>query len=276
VENGTFTLLTAGQFAPEREGIGQMHCWLAKCADLYQNRRNVAPVGLLYPDEGLWQSWHQVAPRYFGIGQALLAAGVPWRVVTAEDDWSGLDVLYCLDRAPVREPIPSGLRIVSVSDLAGWEPPPPSFLARHKIARSAASWVAGRLFQTYFRSRLARRLVDGLGLVHFFWQTPLFRLPPAPTRQALVAELGKRPHPRVTAEAPVLVELWRQGDKLQLHLVNYASEPQPVKVDLGQSISGRAVSPDNPTVEFTHRTLDVLLDVYTVIDYSAESHTTVV
>ena len=269
VEDGTFTLLTAERFAPQRQAIGHTHRWLAKHADLYQNRENAAPVGLLYPGHALWQAWDRLAPLYFGVGQTLLAAGVPWRVLTLQDDLSGLKVLFCFGEAPTGVSTPSGLRIIAVPDLPGWTSPSPSFLARHGTARSVTSRLLGWLFRGHFRRRWARWLANRLGMVHFFLQSPYFRLPPPAARQSLLAALGERPYPRVTAEVPVLVELWRQGERWQLHLVNYAAGPQRVTVVFDRPVTGQAISPDGPVVKLSGQCFDVALDVYTVLLYTS-------
>lgn len=278
VEDGEFTLLTAERFAPQRAAIGAIHRWLADHAGLYHDRRNAAPVGLFYPGDALWQDWNRLAALYFGIGQALLAAGIPWRVVAHDGEGAvdgglaGLKVLLCLGEAPAGSALPPSLQVVPVPDLAGWAPRPPSFLGRHKAAHGLASGVVGWLFQAYFRHRWARQLADTLGLVHFFWQTPFFRLPPAPAREALLAAVDEWPHPRVTAADPVLVELWQQDDMHQLHLVNYAAAPQSIQVNLGHAVQGRILSPDRPPqdedgVGFHAASLELDLDVYTVLEY---------
>jgi len=196
-------------------------------------------------------------------------------VVTGEDDWAGLEVLLYLGQVPSRAASVPGLRTVAVDDLPGWAPPAPSFLARHATIRGLASRGIGWSFQAYFRWRPVRRLVDGLGLVHFFWQTPFFRLPPVAAREALLQAMGDRPCPNVRAAAPVLAEVWRQGGGWQLHLVNYATEPQAVRVEFGRAVQGQVLSPDGPArqgepgsgSEFQGADLDLVLDVYTVLAY---------
>ena len=65
VEEGQFTLLTADSFRVQRLAIGKAHRWLEERADLFSpDRENVAPVGLLYPGERLWQDWARVAPAF--------------------------------------------------------------------------------------------------------------------------------------------------------------------------------------------------------------------
>jgi hypothetical protein len=268
VEDGEFTLLTAERFGPQRKAIGNLHRWLAGQAGLYQERENAARVGLLHPGDALWQAWGQLAPLYFGAGQTLLAAAIPWRVVAGKPHLADLDLLLCFGAIPDEGAVPPGLRVVPVQELPGWAPRPLSFLARHRGLRSAVSRLVGWLFQSYFRWRWWRQLVDRLGLQHFFWQTPFFRLPPVPAREALLEALGERPYPRVMAGAPVLAEVWRKGKGWQLHLVNYGAGPQPVTVEFGQPVRGTILSPDGPAgVVLEGQSVEIGLDVYAVLDY---------
>jgi hypothetical protein len=268
VEDGEFTLLTAERFGPQREAIGDLHRWLAEQAGLYQGRENAARVGLLHPGDALWQAWGQLAPLYFGAGQTLLAEGIPWRVVARREHLADLDLLLCFDPAPDEDAMPPGLRLVSVSELPGWAPRPQSVLARYRRLRLMASRLVGWLFQSYFRRRWWRQLVDRLGLQHFFWQSPFFRLPPVPAQEALLEALGERPYPRVRSGIPVLVEAWRRGEGWQLHLVNYGSKPQPVTVEFGQPVRGTILSADEPAdAVFEGLSVEIELDVYTVLDY---------
>ena len=150
---------------------------------------------------------------------------------------------------------------------------PPSFLARHARTRSLVAGVVGWLFQAYFKWRWARQLADRSGLVHKVWQTTFFRLPPASARETLLAALGQRPYPRLTAEDPVLVELWQQGETWQLHLVNYAANPQTVKIEFGRMVQGQGITPDETVearavAEFRASVLEFVLDVYAVLEYS--------
>lgn len=268
VEDGEFTLLTAERFGPQRKAIGNLHRWLAEQAGLYQGRQNVVRVGFLHPGDALWQAWSQLAPLFFGAGQTLLAAGIPWRVVAEKGQMADLDLLFCFGPAPDESAIPPGLRVVSVLELPGWAPRPLSFLGRHRRLRSVFSRVVGWLFQSYFRWHWWRQLVDRLGLQHLFWQTPFFRLPPVPAREALLEAVGERPYPRVRSGDPVLVEVWRKGEGWQLHLVNYAASPQPVTIEFGQPVRGTILSPDGPAeAVFEGLSVEIELDVYTVLDY---------
>jgi hypothetical protein len=72
----------------------------------------------------------------------------------------------------------------------------------------------------------------------------------------------------------VLAELWQQDDMHQLHLVNYAAEPQPIQVDLDHAVQGRILSPDQPPKDeddarFHTASLKLNLDVYVLLEYPA-------
>ncbi|NOR82921.1 MAG: hypothetical protein GQ526_05450 [Ardenticatenales bacterium] len=267
VEDGVLSLLTADKFAPRREAVGLIHRWLAENEDLYSDRQNAAAVGLLYPDEALWWAWDRVAPAYWGAGQTLLAAGIPWRVVTREDDLSDLEVLLCFERLAAGDVSLTG-RLIVVPELPGWEFPRSSWLARSGAARAAVSGGAGWLVRQRLHRRWARQLAKRLGLTRLR-QSPFFRLPTASARGRLMEALAEVPFPRLVAEVPVLAELWRKGEMRQLHLVNYGADPVTVRVEFGRRVSGWLLSPDRPMRSEIGPAagLDVSLDVYTVIQF---------
>ena len=197
-------------------------------------------------------------------------AGVPWRVVTSEEDWSGLEVLYCFANVLQDRRQPQDLRMVSVPDLPGWRLAKPTFLARHAAVRSMVCKVLGRLFQAYFRRRWMRGLVDGLGLVHAFWGTPHFRLPSASARQTLLATLSERVYPRVDSGSPVLAEVWQRGETLQLHLANYADSVQTVAVAFGRPVIGEATCFPGGSTPFRGSAVELELDLYAVLEYAPQ------
>jgi hypothetical protein len=281
VEDGTFTLLTAERYAPQRAAIGQIHHWLADHADLYRNRENAASVALLYPGDELWQDWDRLASPYFAVAQALLAAGIPWRVVTEEDDLTGIDVLICFSQSLSAGSLASNLTVVPALALPDWESPQPSLLARRAGLRSVVGGAVGWLFQAYMRWSGVRRLGDSLGLPQLIIQSPHFVLASHAARQALLAALGEPRQPQVSAEIPVLAELWRKGDQHQLHLVNYGSEPQVVSVDFGEPVCGRLLTPDVSAerahgTEFSGEGFSMTLDLYVVLEYTVETEQSLV
>lgn len=266
--DGTFTLLTAAAYAPQREAIGRYHRWLEAHTDVYDpaDWENAAPIGLLHPGDDLAWRWTELARRYFGVAQTLTAAALPWRVVRTPEE--GADLAVLLDvRADAVKASATPARI-AVATLPSWgdEPPPP--LQRRRWARRLVGAVLESLYRAYFERRWARRLIDRIGLVHFFLQAPYFRLPSAQARAQLLQALGPIPGPRVHAEAPVLVEVWRQrqSGETALHLVNYAPTPQTVTVTLPRPGHVRLLSPDGPESQvMLTDSLVVPLDIYTVL-----------
>jgi hypothetical protein len=66
----------------------------------------------------------------------------------------------------------------------------------------------------------------------------------------------------------VLVEAWQQeDDRRQIHLVNYAGSSQPVKVCFEKGVRGQVLSPDTPAFEFQGGSLELILDIYSVLLY---------
>jgi hypothetical protein len=267
VADGQFTLLTAERYAPQREAIGHYHRWLMEHASLYENRQNAATIGLLYPSHALQQDWGRLASRYFGAGQTLVAARLPWRVVTGVGQMAGLQIL--LTFGPAAFPIPSEVQTIDVLRLPGWELPRLPFLARHAWLARLISPPIVATYRAYFRYRWARRLLDRLGMVHFFLQSPYFILPPQEMRQALLAALGDASRHQVQSEAPLLVEIGQQGERFQLHLVNYADRPQRVTIAFGKPVSGEILSPDGKEAAFEGSQVELVLDVYALLLYLA-------
>jgi hypothetical protein len=284
VENGIFTLLTAERFTAQREAIGNLHRWLSEHADIYQQetRENAATVGLLFPGDALWQRWDQLAPLYFGVGQTLLNAGIPWRVVTFDSwtshydeahDTSNLKVLFHFTDFPSEYTEADAaanaavLQIIDVRQIKGWELPTPSKLASRKLGRTLLTKVITHLYRAYFEKQWARWVGDHTGMVKKFLQSPHFRMPPQSARQAILDAIGKPPYPYSTSESPVLLEHWKQGRQQQLHLVNYAPASQQVTVHFQQPVKGRILSPDRAPYEFDGININVNLEVYSVLLY---------
>ncbi len=265
VEDGRFTLLTAEPFAPQRQAIAQIHRWLDEHADLYTDRRNLAPVGLLHPGADLWHNWDRLAPLYFAAGQALLAAGIPWRVVSQPVHLDGLDVLLSFGPLPPGMALPESVRLVHVPDLSGWSAPAPALLQRNPWLRSPVSATVTAIFRAYFYSRPARRLLDRLGLAHFFLQSPYFRIPPEAACQALRSALGVLPGLQVCAEAPLLVEMWQKDRSTHIHLVNYAAGPQSVTLEFDRPVCGQVLHLGKDAVAFEGNSLTLTLDVYAIL-----------
>jgi len=159
----------------------------------------------------------------------------------------------------------AGVRRVEVASLPGWRLRRPSTLARWRWLRGPVSFVVEELFRAYFHSRSARRLLDGLGLAHFYMQSPLYRLPPTEARQALLAAVGGPVGPRLLAQSPVLIEHWGSRGRSQIHLVNYAAQPQTVTVKFGRPLNGRVLGLEGQDARFAAESLTLSLDTYAII-----------
>jgi hypothetical protein len=264
---GRHTTLSPAEFAPIHQAIGEYQRWLEIQSGLYIDRVNLASVGLLYPVEELWLDWHRLAPVYLGAGQALLVEGVPWRAVTPQDRLDGLRALLVFDMNDLDGlALPKDLALVHVPDLPGWSIQTESLVARASGLRALIGFFAHGLFNAYMGSRLARALFDSLGLPKLITQTSLFKIPPLEARRSLLAALPGGLYPRLEAVEPALIELWRQGDLTQVHLVNYASRPQTVRVVWDGPVTAVALSPDEPDdQEYRGEVLEIPLDVYKVL-----------
>lgn len=266
--DGTFTLLTAEAYAPQREAIGALHRWLEQHAALYEETENIAGIGLLHPGDALWQRWHRLSSLFFGIAQALTHACQPWRVVTSEDDLTKLEALLHITPFPDDLTLPPNVKTIYVPDLEDWSLSEPSYLARHPLARRIAARLIEALFRAYFRYPWARKLIDRSGLPqNHFMQTPYFDLPSPSQRKALLDAVGEKSPFTIVAENPLLVEYRQQDGRRQLHLVNYANAPQSVEITFNQSIEGKLVTPDAEPMPLEGEHIELTLDVYAVLTY---------
>lgn len=269
-DDGTFTLLTAEQYGPQREAIGAIHRWLKETGPLHADRTSLAPVGLLHPGDSLWQRWDRVAPLYFGAGQALLVQNVPWRVITSVNDLHGLTALLHSAPLPQDLVIPVSVRAVSLAALPGWERPASSFLARHHLIRRLYAHVVEEVFRAYFRYKWARRLIDRVGLTqkHFIPRDTVFAVPSTTKQTALLAAIGPLPGPRVLSPEPLLVEHWQQGNQRQIQLVNYAEAPQRFTVTFERAVKGNWLEPGKPSIAFHGLKYEGEIDVACMLCYT--------
>ena len=271
-DEGTHTVLTPEKFAPIQQAIGKYNRWLETHADLYDDRQNAAPVGFLFPGEKLWQDWHRLAPLYLGAGQTLLQAGIPWRVVRPEDELQNLQALLVFDAAKLDKlHLPDGFPVIMVPAVEGWQPGELSLLGRVDWLRRTTERAAHRLMNAYMGNRTARSIMDKLGMAKLITQTPLFYLPPENQRQPLLEVLPNDLRPLVKAREPVLVDVWRKAGEIQVHLLNYAAQPQMVSVCFAEPIDAQAISPDEDQDQIiTGEHLEIPLDVYKVLRVKVE------
>jgi hypothetical protein len=271
------TLLTASEYGPIHAALGQYHAWLEANAHLFTaGRQNVAPVGLLFPGDALWLDWHRLAPVYFGAGQALTVAGIPWKVIQPGDPLENLETVLVFDQASLQAILPSSpvqAHVLFVPELASWRPAPPSIVDRSPWLRNITASAVKAALKAYADYKFFRWAMDSAGLPKLITQTPLYAIPAESARQALLDALPDDLYPRLESRKPALIEVWKDQDTLQVHLVNYAAHPQDVQIRFRSSVTGRVLSPDGEDDKtYEGAQLDIALDVYKILLISPGSH----
>jgi hypothetical protein len=207
-----------------------------------------------------------MVPLFFGAAQALLAAGIPWKVVMPNDDLTAVRALLVFDDQPEWvEPQPE-LLTIDVPKLPAWS----ELKHRRHFFNRILSGPTGVLidwgYRAYFGSRMARKILDRAGAMRSFTGSRLFDIPGRAQQSALLAALPGDLFPRVQAPAPVLVEWWQRDGHPELHLVNYAARSQQVQVDFGSAYPRQLFSPDHPNLLLpAASSIQLQLDIYSVI-----------
>jgi hypothetical protein len=156
---------------------------------------------------------------------------------------------------------------VIVPLLEGWRDTGRSPVERIHLIKYVISKGAHSLMDAYFSSKGARRAIEGIGLHRLITQTALFYLPEAKAQTSLLKALGPKDLlPQAQAEQPVLIETWRQGKELQIHLLNYAEAPQTAQVAFDSPVNGTQISPDFEGQRTVNgRVVNIDLDIYSVL-----------
>ena len=261
------TLLTDPVYEPQQQDIAYYNRWLSAHQALYRDGINTAPVALLHPEEDLWRHWMALAPIYYGASQTLTAAGIPWRVVRKGDSLSGLITL--LTFKPSHEQMDFGgepTQQVHVPSLPGWGWHKISAAARGGPWHTIVEKVGLSLLRAYHSSKFARSVLDGFNMVKIVTQTALFDLPKSPDQSVLLKALPQGIFPNVAVPEPVLIETWKRAGRTQVHLVNYASQPQSVAVRFGEPVRADVITPGTDEIlTLEGETLHFDLDIYAVI-----------
>jgi len=216
------TLLTDRAYHAQQTAIGDYHRWLAENQEIYQNRSNAAPVGLLHPEEDLWRHWMEMAAVYYGAGQVLTWAGIPWRVVREGDSLAGLSALLTFSLHNHHHKTAEGsLKHVHVPAIPGWAWRQLGAVAKGGLSHTLVESLGLFLLRTYHSSKLARKIMDKMNMAKLVTQTTLFNLPGQAAINALLNVLPGDIYPSVKAEQPVLIEMWQKDGERQVHLLNY-------------------------------------------------------
>jgi hypothetical protein len=262
------TLLTAPEYEEQQIAIGNLHHWLQDHQDIYQSQTNrAASVGILHPGDQLWQNWFQIAPLYFACQQTLLAAGIPWRVITDLEDMHEIQQLIVFDHLQILEKIPPEISIINASVLSHGQTFSQSFYDRHQILKSILSDIADNLIRGYHTSKSLRKLMDWLGMSKLVTHTPFFTLPTQEIQHELVSKIDNQKIIRVISDHPVLIDLWKnESDGLHIHLVNYHAQKQVIKLKIPDNSILTVISPEQQAQEIpiTSDTATLELDLYSI------------
>ncbi|MEE4195273.1 MAG: hypothetical protein V2J07_08760 [Anaerolineae bacterium] len=261
--DGQHTMLTANGFEVQCGAIGDYQRWLEAHAEFFKGKRkNLADVVLFYPEEDMVFHWHLTAPIFFATGQVLLKAGIPWRVARKSSDIANAKTVFVFSKNHHQRIHNS----ILVAELDGWgKLSSPKPLSKHKTLRKLLYSIVEPLWRSYFASKGMRRLIDHLRLFKLFTGTALFDLPPASLQTILLSTVISD-LPRVSSSQPVLMEVWQKENVTQVHLVNYAENPQQVSVEFAEPVEVEVFSPDIDRVETMRRKkITIQLNVYSIL-----------
>ena len=266
-DGSRMTLLTDPDYHAQQAAVGDYHHWLEEHHDIYQDRKNIAPVGLLHPEEDLWRHWMEMASVYYGASQTLTHAGIPWRVVREGDAMDGLSVLLTFGPYDRRYKIPGeSISQIHVPALPDWAWRKLNAVAEGGLWHDLVEGLGLFLLRAYHGNKLSRQIMDKMNMAKLVTQTTLFNLPKQDAMDALLERLPTGIYPRVEAKQPVLIETWQRGDERQIHLLNYAEMPQNVKVHFGAPFKVELVSPDlGEPRSLQGKTLSIPVDIYSIL-----------
>ncbi|MFW5713226.1 MAG: putative glycoside hydrolase [Brevefilum sp.] len=261
------TLLIDPAYQAQQEAIGHYNRWLEDHQELFLERNNLSPVGLLHPEEDLWRHWMSLAPIYYGASQALTVAGIPWRVVRKDDDVQALSVLLTFTPYDRDYQFPGAeYQHVHVPAIPGWAWRKVSAVASGGMWHDLVESLGLFLLRSYHGTKLAREIMDRLNMVKLVNKKTLFDLPSRDLTDALLEIMPANISPRVTAGDPVLIEYWDQDGKEQLHLMNYGMDKQEISVQFTHPVRAEVISPDFVQKQTLHgEVLTFDLDIYSIL-----------
>ena len=257
------TLLTAAEYEEQQKSIGTFHQWLEDNQSIYQLQvERLADIALLHPGDQLWQNWHQLAPIFFAVQQTLLANGIPWKVITKIEEAKEDDQIIFFDDQFYPSQNLKRKEFINALTLETWEIQSESFLNRHISLRNLTSEIADQLIRSYHGSKGMRKLMDWLGMSKLVTHTPFFTLPPKSFQNELLELLRYDNSFRVISQYPVLIDIWKNtNNNIHIHLVNYYSQPQKIKVSFKNQHPVKIISPEKQTMLVEKPTNEIELDL---------------
>lgn len=263
------TLITAPEYQKQQQGIGHFNSWLALHKELFVDRTNISPVTLVDPGEDLWKNWFQISPIYFGCMQTLTKAGIPWKVIFGPEIDQETGILLTFTNLDEKSKLVGHTqKIIHVPELIHWKLKSESFLNRHRILQKLISNTVEGLIRIYHSKPFFRKLMDRFGMAKLITQTPLFFMPKDHQQKELLNAIPSALFPKIESKEPVLIDVWRQKDSLtQIHLVNYADEPQSISVYFAKKINGEIIFPGCDQKELIRNSdkVSFMIDLYAII-----------
>jgi hypothetical protein len=261
------TMLTDRAYHAQHKAIGAYHQWLDDHQDLYLDRQNMAPIALLHPEDDLWCHWEELVEVYYGAAQILTWIGIPWRVIRRGDSLTGISSLLTFSPGD-KSTLVSDKTVehIHVPDLPGWHWRKLNMVARGGLLHDLVEGVGIFLLKSYHANKFARQAMDKMNMAKWVLATPFFDLPDDKQMEHLISALPEKIFPRVICDQPVLIEVWKQGDQSQVHLMNYGQSPQQVSLIFEAPVKGMVISPDGPVIlDLVGEEISFILDIYSVL-----------
>jgi hypothetical protein len=139
-------------------------------------------------------------------------------------------------------------------------------VARGGLLHDLVEGVGIFLLKSYHANKFARQAMDKMNMAKWVLATPFFDLPDDNQMEHLINALPEKFFPRVICEQPVLIEVWKQGDQSQVHLMNYGQSLQQVSLIFEAPVKGMVISPDGPVIlDLVGEEISFILDIYSVL-----------
>jgi hypothetical protein len=228
IVGGRWTVLKPGADSRRTDAFGQVVATYAALVAAGGRRREAARVGVYVPDAVGWRGdlYPGGEDDYLAVIQALVGAGIPFQVIGERHEPRELG---CLLVPGSGAPPPWFRGRVLRFDELGLEMARPTLLRWFGGPLEPLARVVGpRVVDGYYRRVHVRQFVDRLDLLMRLVFGGRFQQVPMPdsTRRLLAAMNPVQ----VELSGPGYVDLWEGEEGLELHIVNYGTEPLVAEV----------------------------------------------
>lgn len=265
IEDGQWTLLEPPRHDAQARAVRRVVSFAREHPEVFRDRRSAARVGVYVPPNLAWRGdvFPEAPLDYLGVIQALIAAAIPFQILTSLATLEGIDALVTPSEA-APPPGYSG-RVVPYSELGIRKNRQSLFDYFAGPLEPALRVLGPRVIDGYYSRVHVRRFVDRLDL--------LFRLvfrdqfEPLEMDSAQKVALASTNPVSIRADGYVYADLWSSAPgRLQLHLVNYENRPVRVRVTAANHVLTGAITPDGRS---SHGGSELFLSDYAVLDWEA-------